>query len=120
MPLCERGGQGVKRHNSGWTTANCSDGHYRTAPVGSYEANGYKLHDVLGNVWEWVEDCWNSDYHGAPSDGRAWMSGDCSSHVLRGGSWSNEPGYLRSANRLGSNTGNRDGSYGFRVARTLD
>ena len=110
----------AKRHNSGWMTANCSDGHYRTAPVGSYEANGYKLHDVLGNVWEWVEDCWNSDYHGAPSDGRAWMSGDCSWHVLRGGSWYLEPRYLRSAYRSRSNSVFRYDFSGFRVARTLD
>ena len=110
----------AKRHNSGWTTVNCSDGHYRTAPVGSYEANGYKLHDVLGNVWEWVEDCWNGDYHGAPSDGSAWESGNCGTRVLRGGSWSDEPGNLRSAYRDGSFTGNRLSRAGFRVARTLD
>ena len=52
-----------------------------------------------GNVWEWVEDCWNESYKGAPSDGSAWTSGDCSRRVLRGGSWGNEPGILRSAVR---------------------
>ena len=110
----------AKRHNSGWTTVNCSDGHYRTAPVGSYEANGYKLHDVLGNVWEWVEDCWNGDYHGAPSDGSAWESGNCGTRVLRGGSWDYGPRILRSASRGRVSTGYRDNDGGFRVARTLD
>ena len=66
---------------------SCDDGHSRTSPVGSYTENGYGLYDVLGNVWEWVEDCWNADYTGAPSNGSAWESGDCTRRVLRGGSW---------------------------------
>ena len=109
----------AKRHNSGWTTVDCDDGHYRTAPVGTYEANGYKLHDVLGNVWEWVEDCWNGSYSGAPTDGSAWESGDCSRRVVRGGSWDDEPWYLRSALRFRFTSGFRYVNVGFRVARTL-
>ena len=97
----------------------CNDGHARTAPVGSYEANGFGLHDVLGNVWEWVDDCRNGSYAGAPVDGSAWESGDCDVRVLRGGSWNDEPWYLRSANRLGDSSGVRNNIYGFRVARTL-
>ena len=58
-----------------------------TAPVGSFPANVFSLHDMHGNVWEWVEDCWNGNYRGAPSDGNAWMDGDCDIRVLRGGSW---------------------------------
>ena len=99
--------------------AGCDDGHARTAPVGTYEANGYKLHDVLGNVREWVEDCWNDSYNGASADGSAWESGDCSRRVVRGGSWFNGPGYLRSASRLWDTTGYRFSILGFRVARTL-
>ena len=81
--------------------------------------NGFGLHDVLGNVWEWVEDCWNDSYAGAPSDGSAWMSGDCGRRVLRGGSWVIKPRFLRSADRGGNSTGLRYGYTGLRVARTL-
>ena len=73
----------------------------QTAPVGSFSANGFGLHDVHGNVREWVEDCWHGNYTGAPSDGRAWTrGGDCSARVLRGGSWYFSPRLVRSANRL--------------------
>ena len=91
-----------------------------TVPVGSYSANGFGLHDVHGNVWEWVEDCWNNRYYGGvPADGSAWVSGDCGRRVLRGGSWGNDPGSLRSAGRIRSTTGFRFYRFGFRVARTL-
>ena len=76
-----------------WDIASCDDGYVHTSPVGSFEANGYGLHDVLGNAREWVEDCWHGSYRGAPSDGSAWTSGgDCGYRVLRGGSWNNAPG----------------------------
>ena len=91
-----------------------------TAPAGSFPANGFGLHDMHGNVWEWVEDCWHKSYAGAPSDGSAWVAGgDCSVRVLRGGSWDDAPGFLRSAGRGGNVAGFRYFSYGFRVARTL-
>ena len=109
----------AKRHNSRWTTVDCDDGYYRTSPVGRYEANGFGLRDVLGNVWEWVEDCWNGSYRGAPTDGSAWESGRCGRRVLRGGSWSDGPGDLRSAGRGWNTTGGRVDIVGFRVARTL-
>ena len=72
-----------------------------------------------GNVWEWCDDCWNASYQGAPSDGSTWTSGDCARRVIRGGSWDNRPEVLRSANRLGKPTDNRNELIGFRVARTL-
>ena len=91
----------------------------RTVPVGSFAPNRFGLHDVHGNVWEWVEDCWNDSYRGAPSDGSAWVSGSCKSRVLRGGSWDLEPSDLRSAFRVRNTTGARFAGSGIRVVRTL-
>ena len=69
---------------------------------------------------EWVEDCWHEDYTGAPVDGGAWTSGgECGQRVLRGGSWVNLPGSLRSADRGRVSAGVRDFDNGFRIARTL-
>ena len=90
-------GDGVGRNRANCDT--CGDSWGVTAPVGSFAANGWGLHDVHGNVWEWVEDCWNGDYTGAPSDGSAWESGNCDARVLRGGSWSSGPRILRDAYR---------------------
>ena len=90
-----------------------------TAPVGSFAANGFGLHDVHGNVWEWVQDCWNDSYAGAPGDGSARESGNCSRRVLRGGSWVYDPRDLRAANRGWSDTVYRYFYAGFRVARTF-
>ena len=97
------------------------EGVYRekTVPVGSFPANAFGLHDVHGNVFEWVEDCYNGSYEGAPADGSAWTRGDCSYRVLRGGSWFNQPTFLRSALRDRDGSGLRGSSLGFRVARTL-
>ena len=109
----------------GTNNANCNgcgsqwDGK-ETAPVGSFAANGFGLYDMVGNVWEWTEDCYHDSYHGAPTDGSAWTrGGDCSSRFLRGGSWINTPDGLRSAIRAGVATGSRINSLGFRVGRTL-
>ena len=91
----------------------------RTVPVKSFRRNPWGLYQVHGNVWEWVEDCWNETYEGAPRDGSAWMTGNCSRHVLRGGAWSSEPDKLRSDNRGWSHPG-RTFDFGFRVARPLE
>ena len=90
-------------------------------PVGLFSANGFGLHDVHGNVWEWVEDCVHDSYAGgAPTDGSAWVSGGgCNRRVLRGGSWNDLPRNLRSANRFGLTAGFRYDFIGFRVSRTL-
>ena len=90
-----------------------------TAPAGSFPQSGFGLHDVRGNVREWVEDCWNPSHAGAPANGSARRSGDCSRRVVRGGSWFDEPGFLRAANRDKNTAKNRDNIIGFRVARTL-
>ena len=104
----------------GWDsqTANCDDRHAYTAPVGSYRVNAFGLSDVLGNVSEWTEDCWNVNYGGAPSQGSAWMTGECSRRVVRGGSWSFSPRNLRAATRNWGSSAFRNVNIGFRVART--
>ena len=73
---------------------------------------------MLGNVWEWVEDCWNTSYRGAPVDGTAWLRGDCRNRVLRGGAWDDYQKYLRAAMRYYAGTDDR-GIMGLRVARSL-
>ncbi len=97
----------------------CDDGFARTSPVGSFAANGFGLHDAIGNAWEWTQDCHNWGYAGAPDDGSAWESGDCAARVIRGGAWSNDPVNLRSASRTGNRPDLRAVIIGFRVARTL-
>jgi formylglycine-generating enzyme required for sulfatase activity len=92
----------------------------RTAPVGSFAANAFGLHDMHGNASEWVEDCYHANYDGAPADGLAWTAGgDCSSRILRGGGWNSSPVNLRSASRGTGRTFRQSNSVGFRVARTL-
>ena len=97
----------------------CRDGYAHTAPVGSYAANDFGLHEMLGNVVEWTEDCWNGSYNGAPTDGGAWTRGDCSLRVLRGGSWKIVREDTRSAFRARGDTGIRHYDAGFRLARTF-
>lgn len=88
-----------------------------TTPVWQYPANAFGLHDMSGNVWEWVQDCWHPNYQGAPSHSKAWNEGgDCNERVLRGGSWNDRPRYLRTAYRLKNYASVRYMADGFRVA----
>jgi formylglycine-generating enzyme required for sulfatase activity len=92
----------------------------QTAPVGSFAPNGFGLYDMVGNVEEWMEDCYHDSYVGAPTDGSAWIEGaDCSSRIVRAGSWFFAPAFLRSAKRYWFTTDYRLNYLGFRVARTL-
>ena len=92
----------------------------KTLPVGSFPSNAFGVHDVHGNVFEWVEDCWHDSYAGAPGDGRAWTwGGSCAKRVLRGGSWNKKPWDLRAAIRFWNLAVVRFFDIGFRVARTL-
>ena len=113
------GESGQCDYANGNASTDCNDGHAWSAPVGSYAANVWGLHDMLGNAWEWTEDCYNASYARAPSDGSVWENGDCTNRVLRGGSWWIHPYALRSAHRYWEPIGVRADSVGFRVARTL-
>lgn len=97
----------------------CADGHWFSAPVAGYSPNAFGLYDMIGNVWEWTEDCGNENYNGAPTDGSAWTSGICSVRVLRGGSWNGKPDYARAADRLRNVPSLRNYDFGFRLARSL-
>ena len=90
-----------------------------THPVGQLAANAWGLYDMSGNVWEWVEDCYNENYNGAPSGGTAWKVGSCERRVLRGGSWFYDARNTRAANRVDGDPALRNNNYGFRLARTL-
>jgi len=90
-----------------------------TASVGAFPANAFGLYDVHGNVWEWVQDCYENPYPNAPTNGAAYETSSCSSRVLRGGSWDSFPEYLRSAFRVRVNPTLRDYYGGFRLARTV-
>ncbi len=93
-----------------------------TAEVGTKQANGFGLHDLSGNVWEWVEDCAHNTYEPASTDGSAWLGadgGDCGQRVFRGGSWNYKAGDLRASNRDRSATVYRYGSVGFRLVQGI-
>lgn len=97
----------------------CSDGFAYTAPVGRFPANPFGVHDMLGNVWEWVEDCWNEGYAGAPEISVPRISGACNERIFRGGAWNSTPATLRSAYRDRESKDERHDNLGFRVARSL-
>jgi formylglycine-generating enzyme required for sulfatase activity len=90
-----------------------------THAAGQKQANAWGLLDMSGNVWEWVEDCWNGSYSGAPTDGSAWTSGDCGKRVVRGGSWYFKSAFARSANRDWNDSTYRSDDFGFRPARIV-
>lgn len=99
--------------------AGYGDGAWGPAPVGSYRPNRYGLHDLAGNVSEWVDDCWHASYRRAPADGRAWINPGCRTRVVRGGSWASSPAQTRSAWRQGQDADTTNGRIGFRVVREI-
>lgn len=109
----------AQAENPEWEVVACVDGHAGNSPVGSFRANDFGLYDVIGNAWEFVEDCWSGDYRGAPADGSAWLSGDCTQRVVRGGGSDSVPADLRMSARAAANPGERTTIDGFRVVVSL-
>jgi formylglycine-generating enzyme required for sulfatase activity len=110
----------LANYDASFTYGDGPKGEYRkqTTPVGMFPANAWGLHDMHGNVLEWCLDCWHNSYEGAPSDGRAWLkpsASDEETRLLRGGSWSDDPGYCRSAFRGHDRPGDAYDGVGFRV-----
>ncbi len=87
--------------------------------VGSFKPNPFGLYDMGGSVDQWVTDCWHRNYEGAPSDGSAWTENDCPSHVIRSGSWRNDPAYVRPSNRDHYDSTVRYPTHGLRIAYSL-
>ena len=108
---------------AGTDHANCEDcggkSLRQTTPTGTFRPNGFGLYDTSGNAAEWVEDCWNEDYRGAPTDGSAWTTGQCGERVLRGGSFASKATFVRSASRFRYDEDVRYYANGFRVAQDL-
>jgi len=114
------GAEALKRNKSNKDQVfQCRDGYEHTAPVGSFRPNAFGLYDMLGNVWQWTEDCYHDSYKGAPNDASAWVSGECKFRILRGGSWTNFPAGVRSARRNRTFTDSRGSNGGFRIGMTL-
>ncbi len=92
-----------------------------TVPVGSFPPNAFGLHDMHGNIWEWVEDCYSDEYTDrVPRDGSAYTREGCLGRVMRGGSWEDHPGDVRAAARVASEVNDQTWSDGFRVVREME
>ena len=109
----------VSKKSLGWPLPHhtCEDGFVGTAPVGSFKPNGFGLYDTVGNVWEWVQDCWRPRYHDHPRDGMPLEAADCKVRTMRGADWSAIPSYTRYGIRSGDKIEVPHDFTGFRVAR---
>lgn len=100
---------------------NAVPGDYRrqTVPVGSYDQNDFGVHDIHGNVYEFVSDCYVETHKGNPGDGSPRRDGDCNARIIRGGSWVTHGYQMRAAKRLRYTMDHRYDDFGFRLARTI-
>ncbi len=113
-------GDSIGSNNANCYSCGSQWDNKKTAPAGSFSANSFGLHDMHGNVWEWVEDCYQDSYKKTPANGEPHLGGECSDRVLRGGSWLSRPSNLRSASRDGNSASGRNCLNGFRVAQDLE
>lgn len=113
-------GNEIGRGNANCRGCGSSWDNDQTSPVGSFSPNAFGLYDTHGNVWQWVEDCYQDSYSGAPTDGSIRITDICNRRVVRGGSWFTIPRRLRSAYRFGLATTYSFNDLGFRVVRSLD
>lgn len=120
--LCEYGNVPDQSRNAvspEFVTTACSDGFADMAPVGQFKANAFGLHDMTGNVWEWLADCYEPSYANVPTDGTALIKDDCTAYSIRGGSWGYDLPSLRSADRSDDPPDILFDGIGLRVARDL-
>ncbi|MCW0412728.1 Hercynine oxygenase [Xanthomonas sacchari] len=115
------GGGDVSPSGRHWRNAfvGYTDGFWGPAPVASFSANAWGLHDMAGNLSEWVADCWHASYRRAPADGAAWYNPGCRSRVVRGGNWANAPEQTRAAWRLMQDSDSTSARVGFRLVRGI-
>ncbi len=121
--LCDYGNYAARETSYKWKAKHCTDRFKKLAPVGSYKANKWGVHDMRGNVQEWTEDCAHYNYKGAPNDGSAWLGGNrgnCAQRILRGGGWTSSHESLTAGARHYTKTTDRTVVYGFRVVKELD
>ncbi|EPN50370.1 hypothetical protein A244_18993, partial [Pseudomonas syringae pv. actinidiae ICMP 18807] len=116
FPMDEGKPYSIAKHAN---TYGPEDGFSYTAPAGSYSPNDFGIYDAHGNVYEWTADCETSNYNGAPTDGSAWLAGDCTWKMIRGNDWTEAPIFSRSGNRNSRQPDVRGDWLGFRVARDL-
>lgn len=115
------GGNDVSPSGRTWNNAfvGFGDGYWGPAPAGRFRPNAWGLHDLSGNVSEWVADCWHASYRRAPADGAAWFNPGCRSRVVRGGSWSASPAQARAAWRAPMDSDMTSARVGFRLVRGI-
>ncbi|MEP6633805.1 MAG: formylglycine-generating enzyme family protein, partial [Luteimonas sp.] len=115
------GSRDVSPSGRRWSNAfkGYGDRYWGPAPIGTFAANAYGLHDLDDNVSEWVADCWHDGYRRAPDGGSAWLNAGCRTRVVRGGSWASSPAQTRSASRAPTDSDTTNARIGFRVVREL-